>query len=91
MVEKYVVGITLTDEEIKHSEYSINGQQSWKSLFYSSVKTSSRKHGVAHESAAVTLFRVRTVGGRGGAKSLLPCQFFPCNFKKPLTLPVFSL
>ena len=81
MVDKYVLGITLTDEEIKHTEYSINGQHSSKSLFYSSVKTSSRKHGVAHESVAVTRFRVRRVGGGGGRG----------GGKKPLTLPVFSL
>ena len=78
MVDKYVVNISLTDEEIKHVEYSTRGQQSsnlwWeyrkekltasnfyiaavnkvepskKSLFYSSVKKASVKHGIANES-----------------------------------------
>ena len=84
MVDKCVVNISLTDEEIKHIEYSTRGQQSsnlwWeyrkekltasnfyiaavnkvepskkiKSLFYSSVKTSSMKHGAANEIVALT-------------------------------------
>ena len=84
MVDKYVVNISLTDEEIRHIEYSTRDQQSsnlwWeyrkekltasnfyiaavnkvepskkiKSLFFSSVKTSSRKHGIANESVALT-------------------------------------
>ena len=79
-----VVNISLTDEEIKHIEYSTRGQQSsnlwWeyrkekltashfyiaavnkvepskkiKSLFYSSAKTSSMKHGIANESVTLT-------------------------------------
>ena len=76
--------MSLTNEEIKHIEFSTRGQQSsdlwWeyrkekspasnfyivsvkkvepsekiKSLFCSSVKTSSMKHGIANESAALT-------------------------------------
>ena len=86
MVDKYVVNISITDEEIKHIECSTRGQQSsnlwWvyrkekltasnfyiaavnkvepstkiKSLFYSSVKTSSMKHSIANESVALTKY-----------------------------------
>ena len=84
MVDKYVVNISLTDEEIKHIEYSTRAQQSshlWleyrkekpttsnfhiaainkvdsrkkiKSLFHSSVKTSSMKPDIGNEKVALT-------------------------------------